>query len=200
MRALQNPHLAIRPHLRTDCRPTEGNSTERLVKMLLQIAACLFRIIRMQSAQLAFQTAVPLQSFSRWGCRAHARFHKGTANSDCRGDTIKGQFQIDGPHEKLGFRCSAEQEEEPSCLYVLDGRDPVQKDRVGCGLLHQFVHNEYFVSPWSSQDLHTLQCHWQRWVSSPDGCVGSTSLAVTCNVAHASGSSPPLFQTFILPK
>ena len=33
---------------------------------------------------IRLQTTVLLQSFSRWGCRAHARFDKGTANSDCR--------------------------------------------------------------------------------------------------------------------
>ena len=42
-----------RPHQRTDCRPTEGNSTERPVRMLLHIAICLFRITWKQSAHMA---------------------------------------------------------------------------------------------------------------------------------------------------
>ena len=37
------------------------------------------------------------------------------------GGTIKGQFRIDGPQEEVGFSCSAEQEEKPSCLYQKAG-------------------------------------------------------------------------------
>ena len=77
------------------------------------------------------------------------------------GGMIKGQFWIDGPQEEVGFR------EKPNCLHVLDGRDPVQKDRGGCGFLRQFV----------LAQLGLLSR-------------GSTSLAATCIVARASGSSP----------
>ena len=116
------------------------------------------------------------------------------------GGIIKGQFRIDGPQEQVGFRCSAEQEVKQNCLYVLDGPDPGQKDRVGCGLLRQFVTTNASC-PTGVPKIFT-PCSAAGTVVSPlqTVAVGSTFLAATCNVAHASGSSPPLFQTFVFPK
>ena len=129
---------------------------------------------------IRLQTTVLLQSFSRWlsGARKIRQRHWPTAIV-VMGGTIKGQFRINGPQEEVGFRCSAKQEEKPSCLYQKAGILSKRTEWAAvfsANLCAKFPGSSHPATGKVGSPLQTV-------------VVGSTSLAATCSVAHTSGTS-----------